>query len=94
MISSPKRKSCAIEQVRRENDALLLTSQRGLLRLSPVSPSILRITYTELDRFSEEKSLGICCYDRYDGWQYAEDDDAITFVLPQFTATVDRRTSS
>ena len=61
MISSPKRKSCAIETVRRENDALILTSQRGMLRLSPVTPSILRVTYTELEAFSEEKSLGICC---------------------------------
>ena len=90
MISSPKRKSCAIEQVRRENDALVLTAQRGRLRLSPISDCILRVTYTELEAFSQEKSLGICCYDRFPGWQYTEDDNAITLTLPQFTATVDR----
>ena len=54
MISSPTRKSRAIEQVRRENDALLLTAPRGTLRLSPVSDSILRVTYTEQAAFSEE----------------------------------------
>ena len=90
MISSPKRKSCAIEQVRRENDALVLTAQRGRLRLSPISDCILRVTYTELDTFSQEKSLGICCYDRFPGWQYTEDDNVITLTLPRFTATVDR----
>ena len=90
MISSPKRKSCAIETVRRENDALILTSQRGMLRLSPVTPSILRVTYTELEAFSEEKSLGICCYDRLSEWEYAETPDSITLCLENFTATVDR----
>ena len=90
MISSPKRKSCAIETVRRENDALILTSQRGMLRLSPVTPSILRVTYTELEAFSEEKSLGICCYDRLSNWEYAENPDSITLCLENFTATVDR----
>ena len=90
MISSPKRKSCAIETVRRENDALILTSQRGMLRLSPVTPSILRVTYTELEAFSEEKSLGICCYDRLSNWEYTETPDSITLYLENFTATVDR----
>ena len=90
MISSPKRKSCAIEAVRRENDALILTSQRGMLRLSPVTPSILRVTYTELETFSEEKSLGICCYDRLSNWEYTENPDSITLCLENFTATVDR----
>ena len=90
MISSPKRKSCAIETVRRENDALILTSQRGMLRLSPVTPSILRVTYTELEAFSEEKSLGICCYDRLSNWEYTENPDSITLCLENFTATVDR----
>ena len=90
MISSPKRKSCAIETVRRENDALILTSQRGMLRLSPVTPSILRVTYTELEAFSEEKSLGICCYDRLSNWEYAETPDSITLCLENFTAPVDR----
>ena len=90
MISSPKRKSCAIETVRRENDALILTSQRGMLRLSPVTPSILRVTYTELEAFSEEKSLGICCYDRLSNWEYTETPDSITLCLENFTATVDR----
>ena len=90
MISSPKRKSCAIETVRRENDALILTSQRGMLRLSPVTPSILRVTYTELEAFSEEKSLGICCYDRLSNWEYTETPDSITLCLENFIATVDR----
>ena len=94
MISSPKRKSRAIEQVRRENDALLLTAPRGTLRLSPVSDSILRVTYTEQAAFSEEKSLGICCEDRYSNWQYAENRDTITLTLPKFTFTVDRRSGS
>ena len=94
MISQPKKKSFAIEQVFRENDALVLTSQRGLLRLSPVSDSILRVTYTELETFSGEKSLGICCYDRWADWQYTEGEGDITLRLPHFTATVDRRSGS
>ena len=94
MISQPKKKSFAIEQVSRENDALVLTSQRGLLRLSPVNDSILRVTYTELEAFSEEKSLGICCDDRLTDWQYTEDSNTITLTLPKFTATVDRRTGT
>ena len=94
MISSPKRKSCAIEQVRRENDALFLTAQRGTLRLSPVSDSILRVTYTELPAFSEEKSLGICCNDRFSHWEHTETEDTIALILPKFTAMVDRRSGT
>ena len=94
MISSPKRKSCAIETVRREQDALVLTSQRGILRLSPVTPSILQVTYTEQEAFSEERSLGICCDDRLADWQYAESANAVTLNLGNFTATVDRASGS
>lgn len=94
MISSPKRKSCAIEAVRRENDALVLTAQRGTLRLSPVNGSILRVTYTELEAFSQEESLGICCHDRLSDWTFTEDAQAITLTLPCFTARVDRASGS
>ena len=55
-----------------------------------MTPSILRVTYTELEAFSEEKSLGICCYDRLSNWEYTENPDSITLCLENFTATVDR----
>ena len=94
MISSPKRKSSAIEQVRREADGLILESQRGMLRLQPVSDSILRVSYTEQDDFSREKKLGICCDTVFGNWQYAVDDHAVTLVLPRMVAVVNRESGS
>ena len=94
MISSPKRKSSAISDLRREGDALYLYSQRGSLRLSPKSDSILRVTYTEEDCFSEGESLGICCRERYSQWTYCSDHQYVTLELPKMKAVVTRSTGS
>ena len=94
MISSPKRPSCAIEQVQRREDALYLKSRRGMLRLSPVSGSILRITYTQAERFSREESLGILCRDRFARWEHTVQEDSVTVTLPKFTVRVNRETGA
>lgn len=94
MISSPKRKSSVIEEVWREENSLFLRSKRFLMRLSPRNPSIVRVTYTELDSFSEERSLGICCWDGFSNWQYHYDAESITLNTPMVTVVVNRGTGS
>lgn len=94
MISSSKRKSSCVECVCRKDDSLILRSQRGLLRLQPVSDSILRVTYTEREVFSKEEKLGICFRESFSDWRYSEDTDTVTLILPRLTVITDRATGS
>ena len=94
MISSNKRASYKVLGAERVSDALVLTSERGLLRVSPQSESILRITYTELENLSDEYGLGISFRGSFSDWRYVEDEDFITLSLPKITAKINRETSS
>ena len=94
MISSPKRKSNSITQVWRSEDSLYLRSQRGILRLTPKKENILRVTYAELDSFSKEKSLGICCDQTWADWSFFDDGHSVTLGLPKMNAVVDCDTGS
>ena len=94
MISSPKRPSYAICALRRTEDALILLSECGMLRLAPQNESILRVTYTETEEFSGEYGLGICFKGAFSDWTFAENETEITLVMPKLTAKVNRVTAS
>ena len=94
MISSPKRKSNAIMEVWRSEDFLYLRSQRGILRFVPQRENVVRVTYTELDSFSEDRSLGICCDQNWADWSFCDDGDSVTLALPKLKAVVNCNTGS
>lgn len=94
MIESKKRASYSIQKAECIDNALVLTSERGLLRLSPQNEGILRITYTELENFSDEYGLGISFRGSYSDWKYTEDEQFITMTLPKLIAKINRETSS
>lgn len=94
MISSPKRKSNAIMEVWRSEDSLFLRSQRGILRFVPQRENIVRVTYTEQDSFSEDRSLGICCDQNWADWSYCDDGIFVSLLLPKMKAVISRTTGS
>ena len=94
MISSPKRPSYSITKAERVGDALLLVSERGMLRLAPQNGSILRVTYTETEAFSEEYGLGIQFKGCFSDWTYEENETEIALKMPKLAARVNRATAS
>ncbi len=83
-----------IESVERGGDSLVLTSQRGRLRVTPVNETILRITYTTRESFSTQWKPGILPWKEFTEWTCEETDQEILLHTGQLSVRVDRVTGS
>ena len=86
MLSAALRKPYAITKTERIGDSLVMTSDRGLLRLSPQNEYIIRVNYTETDSFSNEYGLGIVFKGNFADWTYSEDDNFVSLSTSKITA--------
>lgn len=94
MLGANLRKSYSITKTERVADALVLTSERGLLRLAPQNEYIIRVNYTETEKFSDEYGLGIVFKGSFADWTYSEDDSFVTLTTPKISAKINKETSS
>lgn len=77
MLEVHKRKKARIQKVERIEDHLILYSERGNLRIQPQNELIVRITYTEREKFLNNKGLGIIYESVWGEWDYSEYDNYI-----------------
>ena len=94
MLYTSPRKSYSITGSERIGDSLILTSERGLLRLTPQNEYIIRVNYTESDSFSDEYGLGISFRGSFSDWTFTDDGSRVTIRLPKMTAEICKKTSS
>lgn len=94
MMNITPRKSPAICGVQRRDDALYLQSERGVLRLSPQTGSILRVSYTEREAFTGKTGFGICRNEAFGNWSYEETETELTLQLPELTVVVCKATGT
>ena len=94
MLGATLRKSYSITKTERVADALVLTSERGLLRLAPQNEYIIRVNYTETESFSDEYGLGIVFKGSFSDWTYSEDEAFVSLSTAKITAKVNKKTSS
>lgn len=89
------RKSNRILSYSCEADGLhLRTEAGGILRLSPKSEKILRVSYTKRDALTAKTGLGFVTDETYTGWTAEETEDSITLVMPGLRAVVSREFAS
>jgi alpha-D-xyloside xylohydrolase len=94
MLYTDPRKSYSIVKTERVNDSLILTSERGILRISPQNANIIRINYSENGALSEEYGLGIVFRGSYSDWKFSETPMDVTVTTSEISLTVNKKTSS
>ena len=94
MLYTSPRKSYGINKSERVGDSLVLTSERGILRLSPQNESIIRVNYAETEKFSDEYGTGIVFHGSYSDWTFSEDAESVVLSTPLIRASINKKTSS
>ena len=95
MLEAQKRKSRKITKVTRKNDSLYLESEHGILRLSPKSCNIIRISYKlgSLEPVAET-GIGISYDENIYDWDFDESNEYISLRTSELIVSVDRETAS
>ncbi len=94
MLEVSTRPNRNIILVKREEDALLLQSNYGMIKLEPKTSNIIRIIYTLKDSFSKEEKPGVIYNDTYSSWTHTEDDEKVTLSTEDVVVVVSKETSS
>lgn len=94
MLYAAREKSSKIEEIQADGKALLLLSERGKLRLMPISQGCIRVTYTERDTFSQEEKQGVIRHPAFASWQYETTQTEVKVITDACVAVVDRTTGS
>ncbi len=81
MLQVIMNKSYALTLVKREENSLIMQSERGLLRVKPQTDSIARISYTEKESFSPEVGVGINNEQSFADWTFSETDTEVKVAL-------------
>ncbi len=94
MLEVNIRESYAISEVVKKSDGLYLRSEYGLLRLSPKSASIIRISFTRNEGFEEACGIGIVQNRPDTMWDYKEREESIVLETSSLRLSVDKKTGS
>ena len=100
MLQASRRKSRAIKEATREENALFLTSEAGIIRLIPQTDRAVRVSWTENGSFGKEQgdeyadlSGSFTCPDTRN-WKWTENDREIRLETAQLHLIVARDTGS
>lgn len=93
MLQVYPKKRDRILSARKEENGLLIRTERGLLGIEPWREDIVRIRYTRKEAFEDRTGIGICRENRYTDW-YAEGleeagkRDTLCLVTPKLRLSV------
>lgn len=94
MLVVDKRPEKKITGFNRIQDALILNSEHGMIKLEPKSSEIIRVVYTLKDRFSDQLKPGVICKEAYSGWNHEETENEIRLHTDMLTLQVNKTTAS
>lgn len=94
MLVVKKRPDKKITRVNRVQDALILYTENGTIKLEPKSSEIIRVVYTLGDVFSEQEKPGIISKDVYCEWSYYETDNEIRFSTSKLCIYINKNSAS
>lgn len=94
MLYAPPQISPEIKKIEKREDALYLSSDRGKLRLLPMTGRTIRITYTENAGFSDEHSDYITAEPCPPDWDCQTDRGNIILTMPGLELRINRKTAS
>ena len=94
MLSVKPRKKSAIEKIEAINGGVILSSERGMLRLMPQNPKCVRVTYTERENFGTHKGMGITYTGTYKDWCYHETETTLSLTTEAMCVEVNKQYGS
>ncbi len=94
MLTAISPRSSKITKIERKSESLELISEAGILEITPVTGSIVRVRCSPRGSFSENERPGVICDERYRGWEYREEGEKIVVTLPELVLCVDRSTGA
>ena len=94
MLSAIPWKPCRITKAERRENRLFLYSERGTHRIEPKTAGIVRVTYTERESFSERRKPGVICTSVWDGWEFCEDSETVTYRTPELMIVIQKESAS
>ena len=90
MLEVVKRKQDVVEGIYRQDSGLFLQTRKGLLRLKPLNPSIVRVTYTQRDAVAGTCGVGILEEQDWDGWEYEEQETKVLLHTEKLVLEIGR----
>lgn len=87
-------KSCRITKAERSGDCLYLYSDRGMHRIEPKSATVVRITYTEREAFSEREKPGVVRSAVWGDWEFTEDTETVEYCSPKLHIVIQKESAS
>lgn len=94
MLVAQKGKDQSVKEVVRKENALFLNTDSGNIKLEPLTSSIIRVTYTFSDTFSNTQSLGTIIQSGHDSWSHKEDESSIILVTEHINLIINKATCS
>ncbi len=94
MLEVIKPKLAKIIRVQRKEDALILETENGLIKVVPVNPNILRIVYTLEDEFSQVQGLGIEPQKPFSDWQFYDEENIIKLKTSDLQLVINKSNSA
>lgn len=94
MLEAQKPKSPEIKRVTVEAGALILFSEKGMHRIIPMREDIVRISYTEREKFSATVKPGVIAIPNEVNWKYEENDRNVIFTTQRIEIVVNKSTGS
>lgn len=94
MLQVERRKTFRVINVERDQNYLYLYTEKGNIRIAPQSPSIIRISYTQKESFSESLGTGVEKQESYADWTYRVDEREIVLMTKLLHVRISRETAS
>jgi len=92
MLTAVKPKQTRIQEVDRTEDALILITENGMIKIEPYTDAILRITYTLGESFAQIPGLGVISKKQSCEWYYKDLDTSIHLYTQLILLTIDKET--
>lgn len=94
MLVANKRPDKKINKVDRVQDALILYTENGTIKLEPKSSEIIRVVYTLIDSFYDLEKPGVICKKAYAEWYHSELENEIQLCTSRLRLLINKNTSS
>jgi alpha-D-xyloside xylohydrolase len=89
-----KRVNTTVQTICKTDNALILQTENGKIKIEPYSDSIFRIVYTLSDDFSTVQGLGILPNSSICKWSYNEESENITVLTKNIRIVINKQTST
>lgn len=94
MLEAKKRANTAIRAVHKTNNALILDTETGTIKVEPFTEGIIRVVYTEAEHFSQAPHPGTLGRTEDCKWSHAEEHSTITITTEKIRLVIQKSTCS